>query len=63
MANDKGKPVNLRDTVEVIGVKHKDSKKQRLKVDKAYRVHPLTAKNLVTTGHAKGGKGYKEEKA
>lgn len=62
MAQKNGKPVNLRDTVEVIGIKHKDGKKQRLKIDKSYKVHPLTAKNLVNSGHAKGGKDYKEDK-
>lgn len=47
-----GKPVNLRETVEVKGVKHPTARKQKMVTGKSYNVHPLTAENLVKTGHA-----------
>lgn len=45
--------INLREKVEVIGIAHKDTKKQKLEVGKVYKVHPIQAANLVETGHAK----------
>ncbi len=52
----KGEVVNLREKVKVIGIDHKDSKKQKLVSGKTYDVHPDTAKNLVESGHAKSVK-------
>lgn len=44
--------VNLRTTVKVKGVKHEKPGKQKMVAGKEYSVHPLTAQNLVDTGHA-----------
>lgn len=48
----KGTPVNLRKRVDVVGIKHKDPKKQKLEAGKVYSVHPTQAENLIKTGHA-----------
>lgn len=53
MAQETGKVVNLRDKVKVVGIAHKDGKKQKLEVGKTYSVHPTVAANLIETGHAK----------
>ena len=54
MAKEKEVPevVDLRETVKVRGIKHKEPSKQHLVPGKVYDVHPIHAKNLVDTGHA-----------
>lgn len=44
--------INLRKRVEVKGIAHKQSGKQKLEVGKIYSVHPTQAENLIETGHA-----------
>lgn len=53
MAKETGAVINLRDKVKVVGIAHKDSKKQKLTPGKEYSVHPSVAENLIETGHAK----------
>lgn len=55
---EKGAVLNTREKETVIGITHATDKKQKLTPGKEYKVHPLTAENLVNTGHAK----YKDEK-
>lgn len=45
-------PVNLRTKVKVKGIEHKSKGKQKLIPGKVYDVHPITAKNLIESGHA-----------
>lgn len=62
MANlkkDEGKVINLRNKVQVKGIKHKEPSKQKLEVGKVYSVHPLQAENLIETGHAVKVEGKK----
>jgi len=49
-----GTVINTRDKVEITAIKHADEKKQKLVPGKKYMVHPLTAENLIATGHAQG---------